>query len=197
MQSNPISTGDGLRVGPSSTRRSSKLGELVYLTTAQARCLKSQANGLYYSRVTGEYLKNLGENQYEVVIPPYTVGDPPPSPGGLMDDVVTDYDPLFYRHLYDNCIISANTLYQHTPLIIKEKEMEIGGIKCHLCGEELLYNGISRTMVKKHRNVESHQVYMCGTSIFTTWNERDCDMGCFDSKRDRHIHAECITHCCE
>lgn len=91
--------------------------------------------------------------------------------------------------------------YLSTPLVFseytpKEKEMEIGGSKCHLCGEELLYNGINRTMVKKHRKVESHQVYTCGTSIFTTWRERDCDMGCFDSKRDRHIHAECITNCC-
>lgn len=72
---------------------------------------------------------------------------------------------------------------------IKGLKMEIGGTMCHLCGAEMLYSDINRTMVKKHRNVESQQVYVCGTSIFTTWKEYDD--GSVKGK-DRHIHAECL-----
>lgn len=72
----------------------------------------------------------------------------------------------------------------------EEKEMEIGGNTCHLCGEGLLYSDINRTFIKKHRKVESHKVYMCGTTIYETWNEHDVQP--HETKRSRRVHAECL-----
>lgn len=82
---------------------------------------------------------------------------------------------------------------------LKEKEVEIGeveigGTTCHLCGHGLLYDATSIMSLKKGSRNESHQVYMCGTSILTTWKTGKNIMVRKDL--DRHIHAECITHCC-
>ena len=95
--------------------------------------------------------------------------------------------------------IERQLIYGTGPIakgIMKEKEMEIGGNKCHLCGSDILYSKSENTFHKKYVAFEKQITYECGTSVYDTYRERHFDprtaLNPEQYKKDRHIHAECI-----
>ena len=89
--------------------------------------------------------------------------------------------------------IERQLIYGTGPIakgIMKEKEMEIGGNKCHLCGMEMTYNKTEVFLKKKRNRVELHKVYACGTQMYETY--RECVETGAREDFDRHIHAECV-----
>lgn len=179
------------------------MGDVIYLTKRQAAELVRHESGLYYSNETNEYLLHIDKNKYEVVMSPYytTFTSEKPSDIGhraetiLIDDVSTPIPGTDEYEQYISGLATNLRKYMESSILYgeypkKEKEMEIGGNTCHLCGEGLLYTDINRTFIKKHRKVESHKVYMCGTTIYETWNEHDVQP--HETKHTRRIHAECL-----
>lgn len=158
------------------------MGDVVFLTGPQAYILRSEGNGLWYNPATGEYLRHLGENQYQVVSSPYYV-EPSWMTKWLAMDEASRPRPVWGQ---------SDTAVLLGEFNIKGATMEIGGNKCHLCGGNLLYNETSRTFTKKNTKVEHHVAYDCGTSVFQTWKEDA--MGPKDEKTK--VHAECLLHCC-
>lgn len=90
----------------------------------------------------------------------------------------------------------TTVLYGTTQPVIKEKEMEIGGNKCHLCGAEVLHASDNSTYLKKKVVHEKHMVYQCGTQILETTKSKYIDASSpyvvDNPAPERHIHAECI-----
>lgn len=191
------------------------MGDMRYLTGSQAAMLSPvERSGLRLDVQTGEYLRYVGDEtgnagQYEVVFSPQKETpkfDPDYSNTQLVDWLKMDPSnrpqPEWGTSSFAEATkklkqeLSNMFLYGSTnPIwsvseIEEEKEMEIGGNQCHLCGEGLLYTDINRTFIKKHRKVESHKVYMCGTTIYETWNEHDVQP--HETKRTRRVHAECL-----
>lgn len=173
------------------------MDDVRLLTGAQIASLTRTGIGsdLFYNPVDGNFLKHYKDNFYQIVATPYVA--PPVLRGHREDSIIIDDVTITGTDGWFNSYLDGDSIRPGwlSKWMSEEEEMEIGGVQCHLCGAEILYNGISRTSVKKHRNVEEHKVYMCGTSILSTWKERG-DNGYKHGKFDRHIHAECITHCC-
>lgn len=150
---------------------------------------------LYHDRSNGDYLRETmgvdqwGNREFEVMYKAYPQGTPPPLTSYLTMSAETKQattkvtkeaiDKLFYSIVYGT----------EMP---KEKEMEIGGNLCHLCGASMLYNGISRTFVKNHREVEQNTAYDCGTQVYSTWREKDDLLSGYKKARHIHVGNDCI-----
>ena len=100
---------------------------------------------------------------------------------------IEDATKMLKKQLAQSFIYGTST----TPTgLIKEKEMEIGGQQCHLCGAEKFYQNDEFIAHKKWSYHAHHSAYECGTQILDTYRAKAWDGSVY--KKDRHIHAECI-----
>jgi hypothetical protein len=175
---------------------------------------------IYHDSKTGEFLERIGVDQcgdfeFRVLI------SPAPMLGKREDMVIQDdvtFPPSYLKmttaantvtspitkerldELYNKLVYGDErdsptgvlrfTSGSKTPAY-KEKEMEIGGDRCHLCGADKMYLCTDMRVSPKHVHRSCHTVYQCGTEIMKSW--RDDEYGAKDRQTQNiHVGSECI-----
>jgi hypothetical protein len=150
---------------------------LHYKDSEMWRFSPKKQGGLWFDTVSGNYLKSLGNNCFEVMYTPY---EPAPVLGHredmvIVDDVSTEYNnsmkevldkytrQLLYGTALKQPVFNFATTTSKTPAY-KEKDMEIGGDYCHLCGAKLLQHNCD-LVFKKRKHVRNVKRYECGTIV--------------------------------